>query len=45
MRSALEVLASLREGVERPDSAYPLSFCTFGLLKRLNRDMLGFRGP
>jgi hypothetical protein len=32
-------------GVVRPDSAYPLDFWTFGRLKRLNRDMFGFRGP
>jgi hypothetical protein len=32
-------------GVARPDSAYPRDFCTFGLLKRLNKDMFGLRGP
>jgi hypothetical protein len=32
-------------GVARPDSAYPRDFWTFGLLKRLNRDMFGLRGP
>jgi len=33
------------KGVARPDSAYPRDFCTFGLLKRLNKDMFGLRGP